>query len=273
MAIQGHEQKELVSFPSHTNWIQPGESDAGPYWDAVKARVQNLVVSDRACVLTARDAQGVLHVHLPHRGNQTARPQAPPPPPSGNDGIGAAGGDNTLSTAHALEPDLDKEQEDNDEGVGGEERTPSTVGSKRKQESRVLLSPKEMEILDVLPPALAVEKANVLVMKIGLRIQGSGLTHSKGGIAGEVVKIIHGMFDALVEQGWFLLKHKTQILAALPPAPSSSERNQGHAIWDKYGVLKRILLNETLPAFSTFFDMESFTMKQSGASFDDAKPM
>jgi len=157
--------------------------------------------------------------------------------------------------------------------VGGEERTPSTVGSKRKQESRVLLSPKEMEILDVLPPALAVEKANVLVMKIGLRIQGSGLTHSKGGIAGEVVKIIHGMFDALVEQGWFLLKHKTQILAALPPAPSSGERNQGHAIWDKYGVLKRILLNETLPAFSTFFDMESFTMKQSGASFDDAKPM
>ena len=110
-------------------------------------------------------------------------------------------------------------------------------------------------------------------MKIGLRIQGSGLTHSKGGIAAEVLKIIHGMFDALVEDGCFLRKHKTQILATLPPAPTGGERNQDHAIWDKYATLKRTLLNEILPAFCEFFDMDSFTMKQSGTSFDDAKPM
>ena len=37
--------------------------------------------------------------------------------------------------------------------------------------------------LDILPSVALVEIANLLVMQIGLRIQGSGLTHSGAGIA------------------------------------------------------------------------------------------
>jgi len=136
-----------------------------------------------------------------------------------------------------------------------------------------VVSPEAVMQLDVLPSVALAERANLLVMQIGLRIQGSGLTHSGAGIAIECLKIKEGMFDALVAKHFLFHKHKAQILDALPPAPVGGSGTQGNAIWDKYFKLKTIFINETLPAFSVFFDMETFAMKQSGMSFDDAKPM
>jgi len=99
------------------------------------------------------------------------------------------------------------------------------------------------------------------------------LTHSGVGIAIKCLKIQEGMFETLVAKHFLLLKHKTQILDALPPAPVGGSGTQGNAIWDKYCKLKTILINEILPAFSVFFDMETFAIKQIGMSFDNAKPV
>ena len=84
--------------------------------------------------------------------------------------------------------------------------------------------------LDVLPSVALAERVNLLVMQIGLRIQGSGLTHSGAGIAIECLKIKEGMFEALVTKRFLLHKHKAQILDALPPAPVGGSGTQGNAI-------------------------------------------
>ena len=108
--------------------------------------------------------------------------------------------------------------------------------------------------LDIMPSVALAERANLLVMRIGLRIQGSGLTHSGAGSAIECLKIKEGMFEALVAKHFLLHKHKAQILDALPPSPVGGSGTQGNAIWDKYCKLKTILINEILrfPFFLTW---------------------
>ena len=126
--------------------------------------------------------------------------------------------------------------------------------------------------LDVLPSVALAERANLLVMQIGLRIQGSGLTHSGAGIAIECLKIMEGMFETVLQNTFFCTNTKSRF--SIPsPLRHGGSGTQDNAIWDKYYKLKTILINEILPAFSVFFDVETFAMKQRGMSFDDAKPM
>ena len=126
--------------------------------------------------------------------------------------------------------------------------------------------------LDVLPSVALAERVNLLVMQIALRIQGSGLTHSGAGIAIECLKIKEGMFEAVLQNALFCTN--TKLRFSIPsPLRHGGSGTQDNAIWDKYYKLKTILINEILPAFSVFFDVETFAMKQRGMSFDDAKPM
>ena len=117
--------------------------------------------------------------------------------------------------------------------MGGEVSPESASGgSKRKRTTRVEVNPEAVIQLDVFPLVALAERANLLVMQVGLRIQGSGLTHSGAGIAIECLKIKEGMFEALVTKYFLLHKHKAQILDVLPPAPVGGSGTQGNAIWD-----------------------------------------
>ena len=134
-----------------------------------------------------------------------------------------------FSSVHPLDQISDEGDDDSDDegtvpvnraagGVGGEVSPESASGgSKRKRTTRVVVCPEAVMQLDVLPSVALAERVNLFVIQIGLRIQGSGLTHSGAGIAIECLKIKEGMFDALVAKHFLFAR--TQTSDSRCPAP------------------------------------------------------
>ena len=177
-----------------------------------------------------------MHLYQPQGGHQTVYTQET----TGTNGGEAtstfnnpkqtqSAGSSAISLVHPLDQLSDEGDEDSEDegtvpvnraagGVGGEVSPESASGgSKRKRTTRVEVNPEAVIQLDVFPLVALAERANLLVMQVGLRIQGSGLTHSGAGIVIECLKIKEGMFDALVAKHFLFAR--TQTSDSRCPAP------------------------------------------------------